>query len=404
MNRTDQWFQLDRFTDAGRGIPPVDIRYGPGRLRELGAYVAAGGWQRVMLVTGPNVSRNGAVMDPVTNALGPRIVGTFFETTPAKTVETIFDGIAVMRDCKPDLLVGIGGASSLVVARQMSALESDGRSIADVRDRVIGGDGLQLEVGASAAKVVAIPSTLAGGDLSAGGTFEVRGATASPDGHPSMANPLAVGPTAIFYDPEVLESTPPSLIAGSAINGLDKGIETLYSPRATVYSDAVAERGVTLMTRGILALGTDRTSGLQSLLSGLILVQLQRQVSVLHAFGHAFSRYSSIQQGVGHAVMAPHVLRLLLSLVQLRREVLGRALRAGGASEAADDGDAIVASLERLRDALGLPDRLSQIEGGRDLDLQRLAEHVCGDHLLDAAPLSRPLTVGQVRSVFEAAS
>jgi alcohol dehydrogenase class IV len=36
-------------------------------------------------------------------------------------------------------------------------------------------------------------------------------------------------PVAMFYDSNLFETTPDSALSGSAMNGFDKGIETLYA-------------------------------------------------------------------------------------------------------------------------------------------------------------------------------
>jgi alcohol dehydrogenase class IV len=51
-------------------------------------------------------------------------------------------------------------------------------------------------------------------------------------------------------------------------------------------------------------------------------VQFQRKTSVVHAFGHGFSRRYTLQQGDVHAVLVPHVLEYLFSKIDLRRELL----------------------------------------------------------------------------------
>lgn len=400
----EPWFQLDGFTDVIRGIPPVDVRFGAGRAAELGSYLEARGLGRAMLVAGRHVSADEKVMGPIREAIGPRVVGEFFEVTPGKRIEMVYAGIERMREVGADVLIGIGGGSSLDVARQVSTLAADGRSLDQLREQARSTDPPAFEAVPHHTAVVLVPTTLAGADLSTGGSVEVFDVAESPDDQPRWVNPQVVGPTAILYDPRLYESTPPRLLAGSAMNGFDKGIETIYSPRATAFSDAMAERGVALMGRGLLALATERSSGLEDAVAGAILVQVQRQISVVHAFGRAATRLTSMQQGIAHAVLVPHALRLLLSLAPLRREVLARALRTAGATATPDDGEAVVEGVSAIRDALGLPRSLADVPEADGIDVAACAAHVCGDRLLDASPLPRRLTPAEAASVFEAAA
>lgn len=398
------WFQLDGFTDRRRGIGPLDVVYGPDRVADIGRLLTGRGRSRALLVAGAHVSTDVSVMGPIRESLGDLVVGEFFEATPRKRIESIYAGIERMTEVDADVLIGIGGGSSLDTARQISAFAADGRPLSSFRDSVLAGEVPELTAPADRADVALIPTTLAGADLSKGGSIEVVAAPDAPDGRPKRINPQTVGPSLIVYDPRLFESTPRALLTGSAMNGLNKGIETLYSPRATLYSDALAAHGLTLMTTGLLGVAAGDPAGLERAVGGVILVQLQRQISVLHAFGHAVARYSGVQQGVAHAVITPHALRALLAVAPMRRDLIATTLRAAGVTAAADDAEAIIESVVTVRDALGLPARLRDVPGADALDPVRCAEHVCSDGLLAGAPLDRPLAVDEAVAVFEAAA
>jgi len=89
---------------------------------------------------------------------------------------------------------------------------------------------------------------------------------------------------------------------------------------------------------------------------GALLVQLDRKISVIHAFGHGFARRYDVQQGTVHAIMAPHVLAYLFDEVDASR----RALAAGLGVETAGRGDDavgedVVEAVAAVRDSLPLP-------------------------------------------------
>lgn len=111
-----------------------EIVYGRGCLNDLGAVLADRNLDDALVVRGQHVGANDDVMDPLRRGLGDRLTRVFDETTPAKAAETVYDGITVMRDVEPDVLIGVGGGSSLDVARQMSAFAADGRPLAHFRE------------------------------------------------------------------------------------------------------------------------------------------------------------------------------------------------------------------------------------------------------------------------------
>ena len=396
------WFEIGARVAVENGGAGVDVRFGSGRVAEIGDFLLRSGVESVMLVTSPNVGSNAAVIGPVRQSLAGLEVREYFDVSRGKHVSSLYKGIEAMAESDVQAIVGIGGGGSLDTARQMSAFAADGRPMSDVQDSVRAEQNLSLNV-VDPIDVVLVPTTLAGADLSSGGSIEVLSPDESPDGLPKRINPRNVAPRAVFYDPELYRSTPVERLAGSAMNGLNKGIETIYSASGTPYSDAVSTHGVTLMARGLVGLAGGAGS-LPDVVAGLILVQLQRRISVLHAFGHAVARHTPIQQGVAHAVVTPHVLRMLLSVSEIRRDLLARSLRAAGLADGVDDeADAILHAVTRVRDDLGLPASFTALGYADDLDIEVLARHVCSDSLMEASPLGRPLTVSEARGVFEAA-
>jgi alcohol dehydrogenase class IV len=193
------------------------------------------------------------------------------------------------------------------------------------------------------------------------------------------------------------------------MNGFDKGLELPYSRHAQPVSDALALHGVGLFGDGLAAVLddgdlTDDPAPMEQAVAGLLTVQYGRPVrgeetlSVVHAFGHGL-RETGLQQGVGHAVVVPHVLEAMFSSVDARRESIARALGVGGRSDAAA---AVVARVTEIRDALGLPSRLRDLDVSES-DLAAAADVTATDALLANGPVGYDPSREVVESVFEAA-
>ncbi|WP_336036011.1 iron-containing alcohol dehydrogenase family protein [Halobacterium yunchengense] len=387
--------------------PPV-LRFGRGSVAALGDELARHGLDRALVVCGATVGSTPAVMDPVEAGLGDRLAGVFAETTPEKRLDTAFDGRAAVREHDADAVVALGGGSSLDVARAVSVLAAGGHDPAEAGETFAETHTLPMPDG-DLPPVVAVPTTLAGADLS-----QVAGLSALPDSA-LVEKPTSGGlsdrrllPTAAFYDPELVATTPESVLAGSAMNGFDKGVETLYAANATPVTDATAARGLGLLADGLRALGERGADPdvLEPVLEGLILVQYGASrpdgttLSVVHSFGHGLTRGFSVQQGAAHAVVAPHVLEHLFAEVDGRRDLLADALGVGGA---ADPASAVVDAVADVRDALGLPSRLRDVDGPEPGDFERVARSVVKDSFMANAPADLDLTAADVEAVLEAA-
>jgi alcohol dehydrogenase class IV len=380
--------------------------YGRESAGRLGDVLESNGLERALVVTGRHVGANADVMEPIEAGLGDRLVGVFDETTPAKAAETVYDGVETMEGVDPDVLVGVGGGSSLDVARQMGVFGATDRSLADLREEARSRGAVESPAPERPpTPVVVVPTTFAGADVSSGGSIEVLSAEESPTPHPVRTGG-SNSPVAMVYDPDLFETTPMSALAGSAMNGFDKGLETPYARGANPVADATAAHGLRHFRDGLVRLGEGETGGeaMERAVVGAILVQVDRRISVIHAFGHGFSRRYDVQQGDVHAIVAPHVLRYVFGKVDGSRRLLAESL--GVDTDGSDDeavAEAVVREVERVRDALDLPTRLRDLTGTRAEHLPDVAAFILEDHSMEQAPAELDATAAELESVLREA-
>ncbi|MEF8827885.1 MAG: iron-containing alcohol dehydrogenase family protein [Haloarcula sp.] len=387
---------------------PATLRYGPDAARSLDAELDAQGYDRALVVCGATVGETPAVMDPVQAGLGDRLAGVFAETTPAKRLGTAYDGLERFREVDADCLVAVGGGSSLDVAKIVSILAATDRDPSAVGQAFVNSGTISVPE-ADLPPIVAVPTTLAGADLSI-----VAGVTAAPDTCPvdesasgGVGDPKLM-PAAVCYDPELIATTPRSVLAASAMNGFDKGIETLYAANATPITDATASHGLSLLTEGLLAFGNgdDDPWVYQSLTQGIMLVQygISRAdgttLSLIHAFGHGLTRTYDVQQGAAHAVIAPHALSYLFAQVDGRRSLLADAL---GVGDADDPAAAVTDRVSEIVRALGLPTRLRDVDGPGREEFPEVADAILEDSFMTNAPSGLEPTQQDIVGVLESA-
>lgn len=378
-----------------------DILYGRGRINNLCEILTDRGLERALIVCGSNVGANEALIGPITDGLGDRLVGVFDETTPAKRVGTAYDLIKLMREVDADVLVGIGGGSSLDIARQASIIAAVDRTQSDLEEAAHEGSLPKLEDTDPVVPTVVIPTTFAGADISSSGSLVVLSAKESPTGHPITIGGSAM-PAANVADPDAFATSPLSVLEGSAMNGLNKGIETLYARDGHPFSDGTAIHGVRYLRSSLPKLSEDDPDALDRAVVGILLVQYERRASIIHAFGHAFALRYPVQQGHVHAVMAPHALKYVLEEVPRIRWKLVAAFDVD-ADE--DEGlvDAIVTEITRVRDGLNVPQRAGDLEGPDRNDIPALAEFTLNDRMMPQAPVELAPTIGELEAVLERA-
>lgn len=362
--------------------------------------------ERALVVCGSTVGSTQAVIEPVRAGLGDRVVGVFDETSPEKRLETALQARHAYRQSDCDAIVGLGGGSSLdlakVVATVVARAESDDALVDEFIDR-----GTLTVPDSGVPPILVVPTTLAGADLS-----RVAGLTAGQPGESGQRVSGGIAgsslmPAVVCYDTDLLATTPRAVLTGSAMNGFDKGIETLYAAAATPITDATATRGLRRFRAGLEAFGEgDTTPGTYAALAeGVLLVQygISRAdgttLSVIHAFGHGLTNGYGVQQGVAHAVVAPHVLEYIFGEVDGRRTLLARALGVEVENPAAG----VVETVAGVRDALDLPDRLREVDGPVPEEFDAVAEDIYEDAMLPNGPPGLEPTVGEIKAVLDAA-
>lgn len=390
---------------------PGIIRHGRGCVADLSDELAALDCERALVVCGKTVGSTPEVIGPVTEGIGDRLAGVFDETTPDKRLSTAISAADRITELGADSLVAVGGGSSLDVAKGAAAVaasELDAETIA----REFEATGALPVPDATLPPIAAIPTTLAGADLSM-----LAGITATPSSG-LVDQPVGGGvgdlrlmPAALFYDGSLVETTPREILTGSAMNGFNKGIESLYAANRTPITDGTAVRGLSLLREGLPTLSGDPESwDTDAILRGIVLVQygISRPdgttLSLLHAFGHGLTANSDVQQGTAHAIITPHALEYLFDNVDGRRELLADAFDIETVDRCGEEvADRTVEEITAVRDSLSLPTRLRDVEGLSRDDLDAVAADTKDDSLIDNCPPELDPTTEELRGVLEAA-
>ncbi|MFW5935519.1 MAG: iron-containing alcohol dehydrogenase, partial [Halolamina sp.] len=298
MNERSREFALD--------YDPGEIRFGRGAAADLGDLLASRGLASALVVTGENVGANRDVMGPVEDGLGDALAGVFDETTPAKTLGAALTAAERVAEAGIEAIVAVGSGSSLDTAKVASALGSYADPAA-AAEHALSSESVPVADDGQPTPVIAVPTTLAGADLSVIGGV---GLTLEPDADPGEIPSGGVSsrrlmPTALCYDPTLFETTPRSVLTASAMNGFDKAVECLYSPHATPITDGTASRGLSLMQAGFGALAADDPdpTAVDDAVAGVVCAQYgistpgAYRASIVHAFGHGFSNDYDAHQG-----------------------------------------------------------------------------------------------------------
>ena len=378
--------------------PPL-IRFGAGRIDEIGEMV--GLWGRRAWIVGGTASleRSGAQqrIDASLSAAGieSRVVA---RSTGEPTVDQLAAALAGLQheDLDGVVVVAVGGGSTIDLAKALAALTTnmpiDQRTGIDLDTFVVDhleGVGRGLAIRQWPLPMVAVPTT------AGTGAEATRNAVISCPRRrfkKSMRSPMMV-PRAALVDPDLTASCDSSTIAASGLDCITQLIESFVCrfakplPRCLVLESlprALHSLPRLLMPkpacddpqRWIDSRAADRAAlSHAALISGLALTN--SGLGLAHGVAAALGVACGTPHGVACAVMLPAALRVNREAVQDEFAQLERAVDPSAPRDVATAADAFVERIERLCLESGVPRRLSELGVTAD-QIDWLAEHSGG--------------------------
>lgn len=378
----DQQFEL-------RG--PDELAFGRGRATETGNRTAPRGDQ-ALIVTDAGVRKAGLV-NPIRESLAAADVAVevFDDVEPDPTVGTTADAAAAADAVGADVLVGVGGGSSMDVTK-VAALAASGRSVRDL----LGGE----ESLPAGRPTVLLPTT-------AGTGSEVSPAAVLRDEHSGEKRGLiddALFADIALVDPELTMDLPPTLTAATGIDAFAHAVGSYISTESNELADALCHRAMALIETDLREAtfhGADRPSARVGMSQAATLAMLGRingGKAAVHSVAYGVQAMYDVPHANAIAMVLPAVLAYNAPAAVKDMAALGTSLYdATGAPR--DRADVFVDGVRQLRDDLGLDASLRNV-GGREEDLDELAElAVESERHLRANP--RTMTAADARDVLE---
>jgi alcohol dehydrogenase YqhD (iron-dependent ADH family) len=287
---------------------PTKIYFGVGKINNIGKYLKPVG-KKALIVTGKSAMRKLGVIDRVSGLLKKsKIESTVFEGIEPNPRHSTCDKAAAMaRDEGCDLVIGLGGGSTMDAAKAIAITAKTGCS---VWDYVYSGPDKPQKRITEALPIVCIPTVAAtGSEADAGGiisnweTHEKTGIWGD-----------ALFPTVSIVDPELTITCPPDYTIDGGVDIISHVLESYFTGTSEAYvqdrlSEALVRTVMKYLPRAIKN-GADIEARTQlSWCSTLALsgfVNSGRGGSYpLHALEHAVSAYYDISHGQGLALLLP---------------------------------------------------------------------------------------------------
>ncbi len=316
-----RWEALEEFSCKTRVVS------GPGALRAL----ADMGAKRLFLVADPFFVGNGTARR-VLEIAGCRESAVFDRIQPDPTVELAAEGTARLREFGPDLLVALGGGSTLDCAKAMAYFAR--------------GD----------YPLVAIPTTSGSGS-------EVTDFAILT--HDRVKHPLVdqrLRPDVAILDSELLRELPKGLIAETGFDVLTHAAEAYVARGAGTLTDLYAREAFSSAYAALPASFAGRGEvrlkvHLAATMAGMAFTQAG--LGLCHALSHSLGGLFHVPHGRLNAVLLPAVISCNAHAAQRKYAELARAAGMGGSADTIALRN-LKNGLIRLRRELELPETLAQ--------------------------------------------
>ncbi len=349
--------------------PRTRLIFGPGELARLGDLAAGLGGHRVLLVTDAGIVAAGHAARAVAGLREAGLDVTVFDRVRENPTTADVDAcLAVAREAGVDLLVGLGGGSSMDTAKGTNFLLTNG---GEMRDYWGVGKATRPML-----PLIAVPTT-----AGTGSECQCAALIADESTHQKMAclDPKAAARVALL-DPELTVSMPPRVTAVTGIDAVAHAVETAVTRRRNPLSTLFSREAFRLCMGalpGVLRRPDDLGARGRMLL-GAAFAGTAIENSMLgaaHSAANPLTAHHGVVHGAAVGLMLPAVVRFNAADPGARTQYADLA-RAGGlaGSHRSDTAacDALESALRELLAVAGLPATLADA-GVPSADIDRLA-------------------------------
>ena len=278
---------------------PQNITVGKGSLAKLPEIAKKSGGSHAFLMSGPHLAKMGLVEKAANSLKSAGIsVDAFTDIERNPSVETVDKGTAAFKEAGADFIVAFGGGSPMDVAKAVGVTAKYGGSITEYEGA--------HKVPGPIIPLIAIPTT-------AGTGSEVTAFSVITDhsrDYKLTVFSYEILPAYAILDAELLTTAPASVAAACGIDAFIHAEEAYISTAASPFSDAMAEKAMSLIGKNIRRFVANRgdIEAAEAMLVGSLFAGIAfsfARLGNVHAMSHPVSAFFDVPHGVANAVLLP---------------------------------------------------------------------------------------------------
>ena len=368
--------------------------FGEGAIKEIVTEIKARGATKVMVATDPDLEKF-KVINHVTDLLAAAKIpyAVYDHIKPNPTIQNVQEGVAFCKKEKADLIVAIGGGSSIDTSKAVGIIMTN-PEFADVRS---------LE-GVAPTKNKCLPiiavSTTSG--TAAEVTINYVITDAEKNRKFVCADPHDI-PVVAVVDPQMSASMPKGLTAATGMDALVHAIEGYITKGAWEMTDMMHLKAIEIISKWLRKSVAGDMEARKEMALGQYIAGMGFSnvgLGIVHSMAHPLSAVYDIPHGKACAILLTAVLKFNATATGERYREVARAMGVAGVDKMSQPEyrQACLDVVQKLADDVGIPRHLSEL-GVQEKDLDFLAKSAMADACTPGNP--RDVTHDQIVEIYK---
>ena len=368
--------------------------FGEGAIKEIVTEIEARGAKKVMVATDPDLVKF-KVINHVTELLDAAKIpyAVYDHIKPNPTIQNVQEGVAFCKKEKADLIVAIGGGSSIDTSKAVGIIMIN-PEFADVRS---------LE-GVAPTKNKCLPiiavSTTSG--TAAEVTINYVITDVEKNRKFVCADPHDI-PVVAVVDPQMSASMPQGLTAATGMDALVHAIEGYITKGAWEMTDMMHLKAIEIISKWLRKSVAGDMEARKEMALGQYIAGMGFSnvgLGIVHSMAHPLSAVYDIPHGKACAILLTAVLKFNATATGERYREVARAMGVAGVDKMSQPEyrQACLDVVQKLADDVGIPRHLSEL-GVQEKDLDFLAKSAMADACTPGNP--RDVTHDQIVEIYK---
>lgn len=339
---------------------PRRLHIGAGSVDRLPETLKEFGFERPLIVTDPFIAGCG-YLSRVTDCLAGAgyTFSVFDQCVPDPTTDSVSAGLAALSLQGADVLIGLGGGSSLDTAKAMAVMAQREGPLRDYKVPATLDSGIP---------VIAIPTTAGTGSEATGAAV----VTDTETDEKMLCLGMGLMPLAALVDFELTLTMPGRLTADTGLDTLCHALEAYVSRKANPFTDALAEDVMAAVARWLPTAyeEPDNRAAREAMMMAAMkggMAFSNASVTLIHGMSRPVGAHFHVPHGMSNAMLLPAVTAWSTAGALGRYAAAARVM--GFATSADDDARAVDGLIEGLH---GLCQRL-KVPGPADFGIDESA-------------------------------